>query len=69
MKGTFEGTVELSQEFLIIKGRANYEFTDKFEDPLSLGFEVFGDPYNITGSWSSDLEAKVLKDSTKSEYK
>ncbi len=66
----------------IISASTKYTFSDVFTNPLDIReafgdslyewvfdlTEVYGTPYPITGSWYSDLEAKVFVDAAQSKY-
>lgn len=60
--GTFAGTVANDGDMLRIVGSSVFNFSDQFADPIDLGIEVGGDPYNITGDWSAAFLAEVFID-------
>lgn len=66
--GVFTGTVESVGAMLRIRGATEFEFSDRFEDPLGLGIETGGTPYAITGSWAAIFSAEVFRDAGRSEY-
>lgn len=53
---------------LRIAGRSFFAFSDRFADPLGLGIEVGGDPYDITGVWSATFLAEVLLNAESSHF-
>jgi hypothetical protein len=64
----FIGTVESRGAILQVRGATEFEFSDRFEDPLGLGIETGGTPYAITGSWAATFSAEVFRDAGRSEY-
>lgn len=66
--GTFDGTVLESGSMLRIAGASKFTFKDKFEDPVGLGIEVGGDPYDIIGNWAATFAAEVFADPEESEF-
>lgn len=66
VRGTFTGTVRESGEMLVISGETRFEFSDRFADPLDIGVEPGGTPYDITGNWSATFSAEILKDAARS---
>lgn len=69
VKGAFNGTTVQIGPMLRIEGWSRFEFTDRFEDPVGLGIEVGGDPYDISGRWSASFTAEILVDSSESNYR
>ena len=67
-KGTFDGTVANDGGMLRIAGRSFFAFSDQFADPLGLGIEVGGVPYDITGVWSATFLAEVLLNAESSHF-
>lgn len=41
-------------------GSSIFNFSDEFADPISLGVEVGGDSYDISGVWSVSFLAEVF---------
>ena len=68
VKGTFDGTVANDGGMLRIAGRSFFAFSDQFADPLGLGIEVGGVPYDITGVWSATFLAEVLLNAESSHF-
>lgn len=66
--GVLIGTVESRGAILQIRGATEFEFSDRFEDPLGLRIEAGGTPYAITGSWAAAFSAEVFRDVGRSEY-
>lgn len=68
VRGTFTGTVLDRGEMLVISGETRFAFSDRFADPLDLGFEPGGTPYEITGDWTATFSAEILKDRSRSIF-
>jgi len=82
VKGSFSGTAQLIHGMLTIAGKSSFEFSDIFTDPLDIReltgdeipdwafnlTELRGTAYPITGTWQSDLRAKVFADENMSAY-
>jgi SPP1 gp7 family putative phage head morphogenesis protein len=68
VSGEFSGTVSSQDGLLRIAGESRFRFTDRFEDPVNLGIEVGGDPYDITGECTASFSAEVFADSKDSEF-
>lgn len=68
VEGTFSGTVEDRGAMLAIAGESLFKFSDVFADPLGLGIEPGGMPYEITGEWTAVFSAVVAKDRARSVY-
>jgi hypothetical protein len=45
-----------------------FKFTDKFEDPLGIGWEPGGKIYEVTGDWTAVYNSEVLKDAKRSKF-
>ena len=68
VSGVFIGTSLQDGNLLKIQGETQFYFTDDFEDPVSLGVELGGDPYHISGEWSASFLAEVFVDPGKSQF-
>ena len=82
VKGNFSGTAQVKHGMFVISGEATYEFSDFFTDPIDIReltgddipdwafnlTELYGTAYRITGSWRSDLKAKVFVDEGMSAF-
>lgn len=68
VRGVFTGTVQDRGDMLVISGEARFEFSDRFADPLNLGFEPGGTPYEITGDWTATFSAEVFADGARSIF-
>ena len=82
VRGDFYGTAKVAHGMLIISGKTVYKFSDVFTDPTNIRewigddisdvafnlTELAGTAYAITGSWRSDLRAKVFADKDMSAY-
>lgn len=68
VSGAFNGSVRGLGEMLVISGKTDFHFSDRFEDPVSLHIELGGTPYEITGEWSATFEAQIFRDEARSEY-
>jgi hypothetical protein len=53
----------------LLQGRISFSFFDRFADPLNLGIEPGGIPYDIIDNWITSFTAQVVKDPSKSQYK
>ena len=69
VQGVFNGAIQRHGPMIAISGTADFHFSDRFEDPIGLGIEVGGTPYQIVGSWSADFDADVLADTELSEFR
>lgn len=83
VKGSFSGVTRIAHGMLAIEGETAYEFSDIFTDPLDIREWITGDEipdwafnltelngtaYPVTGSWRSDLRAKVFAEEDISAY-
>lgn len=68
VSGLFEGTVALDRNILKIFGSTVFSFTDEFKDPVSIGIEPGGIPYDISGVWSATFLAEVFVDTEGSQF-
>ena len=68
VKGVFVGTVLRDGNILKIRGKTDFSFTDDFVDPVSMGIELGGTPYHISGEWSASFFAEVFVDADKSQF-
>ncbi len=66
--GMFKGTFATLGETVEINGTSDFIFTDEFIDPVSLGIELGGTPYEITGNWTANFTASVFVDRRRSLY-
>ena len=69
VEGTFVGTVMRDGNILKIQGETQFFFTDDFVDPVSMGIELFGDPYHISGEWYASFAAEVFVDPDESRFR
>ena len=69
VSGEFSGVASSQDGILRISGESRFRFSDRFEDPVNLGIEVGGDPYDISGKWTASFSAEVFAESKISEYK
>ena len=67
--GSFMGSVVEIGAIPRIDGESNFNFSDRFEDPIGLGIEVGGDPYGITGRWSATFTAEVFSNARESDFR
>lgn len=68
VSGLFEGTVALDGNILKIFGNTVFSFTDEFKDPVGIGIEPGGIPYDISGVWSANFLAEVFLDTVGSQF-
>lgn len=66
--GMFSGTVVQHGRMLRISGESRFTFRDDFEDPLDVGIEAGGDPYEITGEWTASFSAEIFADREISDF-
>lgn len=68
VSGVFSGVATKQGSVLRISGESRFAFSDRFQDPVGLGIEVGGTPYDISGNWTASFSAEVFVDPTISDF-
>ncbi|MDR0809956.1 MAG: hypothetical protein LBE86_12665 [Gemmobacter sp.] len=63
VEDVFTGAAATQGPIVRIWGEARFVFTDSFKNPLDIGIEPGGDPYDISGSWTTVFSAGAFIDS------